>query len=109
LIFNNNIIQTISNSYATILNPPTDVSIVSGSITANSVQISFISPSGNGNIISYTTSIGTLTGTSSPYTITGLTSSTLYSNITITAISYFSGTTTIGYSSATSIPSFTTI
>lgn len=108
LIYNTKTIQTISNNYSTILDIPTNVTIVSGSITATSVQIVLTDPSGNGNIISYTTSIGTLTGTSSPYTITGLTSSTLYNTITIRAISYFSGTTTIGYSSPVTIPSFTT-
>lgn len=108
LIFNNKIIQTISNSYSTILDSPTNVALLSGSITSSSVQIVLTDPSGNGNIISYTTNIGTLTGTNSPYTITGLTSSSLYNTITIRAISYFSGTTTIGYSSVVTIPSFTT-
>jgi hypothetical protein len=108
LIYSGKTIQTITNSYSTILDIPTNVAIVSGSIAATSVQISLTNPSSNGNIISYTTSIGTLTGTTSPYTITGLTASTLYSTITIRALSYYSGTTTTGYSSVVTIPSFTT-
>jgi hypothetical protein len=105
------IANSFNSYYSTILDPPTNISIVSGSITYSSIQITLSDPSGNGNAINYVSNIGILIGTSNPYTITGLSSYTTYNNmITIQSSAYYTGTTTIGYSLPSSyIPSFTTL
>lgn len=104
------IANSFSSSYSTILDPPINISIVSGSNTYYSIQITLTHPSGNGNNITYISNIGNIIGTSNPYTITGLSSYTTYNTITIRSITYYTGTTTIGYSLPSSyIPSFTTL
>lgn len=105
------IANSFNSHYSTILDPPTNISIVSGSTTYYSIQITLTDPVGNGNAIHYVSNIGTLIGTSNPYTITGLSANTNYTNmISIKSSTNYTGTTTIGYSLPSSyIPSFTTL
>jgi len=83
------IANSFNSYYSTIIEPPTNVSIVLSSTTYYSIQITLRDPSGNGNTINYVSNIGTLIGTSNPYTISGLSSYTTYNNmITIQSITY---------------------
>jgi hypothetical protein len=102
--------NSVNITHSTILDPPLNISIEHSGTTANSILIYFTEPNGNGNTITYTTNIGTLTSKgNSYYLISGLTSNTLYNNITIYSSTYYAGTTTIGTSSVVYIPSFTTL
>jgi len=97
-------------THSTILDPPLNIIIKLSEITENSILIQFTEPNSNGNTITYTINIGTLTSQgNSYYLISGLSSNTLYNNITIFASTYYTGTTTIGNSSVVYIPSFTTL
>lgn len=102
--------NSVNITYNTILDPPLNIGIISTETTESSVLIYFTEPNGNGNTITYTTNIGTLTPQgNSYYLINGLTSNTLYNTITIYASTCYTGTTTIGTSSVVYIPSFTTL
>lgn len=101
--------NSVNITYNTILDPPSNISIISTETTANTIQIYFTEPYNNGNAITYTISTGTLISQGdSYYIISGLSPNTLY-NISIFSSMYYSGTTTIGTSSVVYIPSFTTL
>ena len=90
------VVQTIQNR---IPNAPTSLAYVASSATISSVAVSF-SPPTNVVVSSYTTSVGSGSGTSSNYTVSGLSSNTSYS-LTIRANSLFSKPGT--YSSALTV------
>lgn len=62
----------------TLPDPPTALSYLASSVTANQIGISFTAPTGSGTITGYVPSSGGGTNTTSPFTVTGLTSNTTY-------------------------------